>query len=126
MRLDAVARERGFHNRSQAVGEILEQRLAEMAEEAGDSVMAGTITLFLEVTKPGLLQKLKQIQREHIAEVISAHDIFLEGDSMMEVLLVQGPVETLYRIRDRLLTCKGVSAGKLVLTAKLLPPVHER
>ena len=44
----------------------------------------------------------------------------------MEVLLVQGPVETLSRITDQMLTCKGVSSGKLVLSNKILPQVHSR
>ena len=124
--LDAMVEARGFHNRSQAVAEMIEGQLSRHRKEDPEHVMAGTITLFLDVTKPGLLQKLKRIQREHIREVISSHDIFLEGDFMLEVLLVQGPVGKLYRIRDRMLTCKGVSSGELSLTSKILPPVHAR
>jgi len=124
--LDRLVGERGFPNRSQAVAELIEERMQAHLEEASEGIMAGTITLFLDATKPGLLQRLKAIQRQHIAEVISVHDIFLEGDYLMEVLLVQGPVDTLYRINDLMLTCKGVSSGKLVLSAKLLPPVYGR
>lgn len=126
VRLDAMVRERGFPNRSQAVAEILERRLGEDATEDGATVMAGTITLFLEASRPGLLQRLKRIQREHIAEVISVQDVFLEGDYLLEVLLVQGPVATLRRITDRMLTCKGVSSGELTLSTRILPPVHGR
>jgi len=122
--LDRMVRERGFHNRSQAVAEMIEERLNRVGEEDENRVMAGTITLFLETHRKGLLQKLRRIQKEHIAEVISCHDIFLEDDYLMEVVLVQGPVGRLRQVMDLMLTCKGVSSGDLSLTSRILPQVH--
>ena len=40
--------------------------------------------------------------------------------------LSRGPVHRLRKITDRMLTCKGVAAGKLSLTSKIIPPLHER
>ena len=124
--LDRMASERGFHNRSQAIAEMIQERVNVHHQDDGDTVMAGTITLFFDSTKPGLLQKLKKVQREHVDEVISTHDVLLEGNYIMEVVLVQGPVKTLRFITDRMLTCKGVSSGELTLTSKIMPPVHGR
>ena len=124
--LDEMVQRRGFHNRSQAIAEMVEQQLIEFQQENDESLAAGTITLFYDASKPGLLEKLARIEREHIDECISSQHVLLEGENIMEVVLVQGRVQRLREITDRMLTCKGVNSGKLTLTSKIIPQVQER
>jgi CopG family nickel-responsive transcriptional regulator len=124
--LDEMIQKRGFQNRSQAIAEMIEQQLIEFQQENEEAVMAGTITLFYDASKANLLEKLARIEREHIDECISSQHVLLEGDNIMEVVLVQGRVRRLYEITDRMLTCKGVNSGKLTLTSKIIPQVQER
>lgn len=124
--LDEMVGERGFQNRSQAVAEMIEQSIIRHKQEDGTTVMAGTITLFYDSGKTGLLQQLAQIEREHVEECISSQHVLLEGHYVMEVLLVQGPVRRLRELTNQLLACKGVSSGGLTLTSKLIPQVHAR
>lgn len=124
--LDAMVAERGFKNRSQAVAEMIEQSLTQHQQEDGGTVMAGTITLFYDSSKTGLLQQLAQIERAHVEECISSQHVLLEGLYVMEVLLVQGPVRRLRALTNQLLASKGVSSGGLTLTRKLIPQVHTR
>ena len=124
--LDEMIVDRGFHNRSQAIAEMIQQGIIAHQQENDETVMAGTITLFYDSAKVGLLQKLARIQREHIEEVISSQHVLLEGENIMEVVLVQGPVKRLRKITDRILTCKGVDSGGLTLTSKIIPPLHTR
>ena len=124
--LDQMVHSRGFHNRSQAIAEMIEQQLIEFQQENDESLMAGTITLFYDGAKPGLLEKLARIEREHIHECISSQHVLLEGEKVMEVVLVQGRVNQLRKITDRMLTCKGVNSGKLTLTRTIMPPLQER
>jgi len=124
--LDAMVNQRGFQNRSQAVAEMIEQSLIRHKQEDGATVMAGTITLFYDSGKTGLLQQLAGIERAHIEECISSQHVLLEGHYVMEVVLVQGPVEHLRELTNQMLACKGVSSGGLTLTSKLIPQVHGR
>ena len=121
-----MVRQRGFHNRSQAIAEMIQQRLIDHQQDNDGAIMAGTITLIYDSTKRDLLQKLAKIQHEHIEEVISSQHVFLEGRYIMEVILVQGPVKQLRHITDRMVTCKGVSSGGLTLSSKILPQLHGR
>lgn len=105
---------------------MIEQTLIQHKQQDGATVMAGTITLFYDSGKTGLLQLLAQIEREHIEECISSQHVLLEGQYVMEVLLVQGPVQHLRALTNKLLACKGVSSGGLTLTSKLIPQVHGR
>lgn len=124
--LDQMVEQRGFHNRSQAVAEMIQQSLTTHHQSNDQTLMAGTITLIYDATKRDLLHKLARIQREHIEECISSQHVLLEGQFMMEVVLVQGPVRQLRNITDRMITCKGVNSGGLTLTEKLIPQVHSR
>ncbi len=126
VQLDSMVSRRGFANRSQAITEILNKEIVEYNQQVEDAVMAGTITLFYSNARPGLPGKLAQIQREHIAEVISSHHVQLENDYTLEVILVQGPANRLREIADKLITCKGVKTGKLNLTSAILPPLHSK
>lgn len=124
--LDDMIERRGFHNRSQAIAEMIEQQIVEFRQEQDETLMAGTITLFYDAAKAGIFEKLARIERAHVEECISSQHVLLEGDYIMEVVLVQGPVHRLREITDRMLTCKGVSSGKLTLTSKIIPQLHER
>ena len=124
--LDRMITQRGFANRSQAVTEIINKEIVSYNSQLGQSVMAGTITLFYDHARSGLPGKLAQIQRDHIAEVISSLHVQLENEHTMEVILVQGPAAKLRQIADELITCKGVKTGSLNLTTAILPPIHHK
>jgi len=124
--LDKLVVARGFHNRSQAVREMIHQQLSQHAQSNGNQILAGTITLFYNDVKSQLRTKLAEIQRKHIDEVISSQHIQLENHHTMEVLLVQGPADALRAIADELVSCKGVATGGLNLTSTVLPPLHAK
>lgn len=124
--LDEMVAKRGLRNRSQAIADMVAQSLIHQQQEDGGTIMAGTITLFYDSAQTGLLQKLAQIEREHLEECISSQHVLLEGHYIMEVLLVQGPVARLRALTDRMLSCKGVSSGGLTLTTKIIPQLHGR
>jgi CopG family nickel-responsive transcriptional regulator len=122
--LDRLATRRGFVNRSQAVAEMIHRQVSDWQALEGGRVMAGTITLFYDDSRPNLRQRLAGIQRDHLREVISAHRVLLEHGRVMEVLLVQGPAAILRHIADQLMSCRGVRTGELTLSPDLLPPLH--
>lgn len=124
--LDQMVGKRGYSNRSQAITEIINKELAHYSQQMDETIMAGTITLFYQLSRPGLPARLAQIQREYIDEVISSLHVQLEDNYTMEVVLIQGPAATLRNIADELTTCKGVKTGNLNLTTAILPPIHSK
>ena len=113
-----------FQSRSQAIAEMVCQSTTEYARDWGSELMAGTITMFYDESRPGLLQRLADIQRQNIREVISSQHVLLESNHTMEVLLVQGPGERLRHISNELISCKGVRSGRLTISPIILPPIH--
>ncbi len=116
--------DRGFASRSQAVSTILHRSLTEHRHKMGDRVMVGTITLFYNHLAAEIEQKLADLQRRHIDEVISSLHVHLEQNQTLEVVLVQGRADKLQQIADEMIVQKGVISGHLQLAAALIPPIH--
>jgi CopG family nickel-responsive transcriptional regulator len=122
--LDQLVAERGWENRSKAISVMVTQSALEYREENGETLMAGTITIVYDESQGNLLQRLAELERRFLDEVISSLHVQLENDHRIEVLLVQGPARSLQKIADQLLALKGVKTGKLTLTTMLMPPLH--
>ena len=121
---DEMVNNRGFESRSQAIAEMINDRLAEYKTQLGNEIMAGAITLVYDHSTPGLQKQLANLQHAFLDEVISSLHVHLMHTSTLEVIIVQGPARRLQHIADRLLTCRGVKTGKLQLTTAIMPPVH--
>jgi len=124
--LDEMIGERGIESRSKLISELITQAVLEHQQDKGDLVMSGTITLIYDEARGQLLQRLAELERTHVDEVISSLHVQLEDNHRMEVILVQGPSAKLRRIADRLIACKGVRSGKLTLSSIIIPPLHAR
>jgi CopG family nickel-responsive transcriptional regulator len=122
--LDSMVSERGIPNRSQMVAELIRHAIAEHHEGLPEAVLAGTITLIYRAESGRVRQALAHAQSAYVKEVISSHNVALEDDQCLEVLLVQGPSRRLKALCDALRKVRGVHQIKLVTTTALLPPLH--
>ncbi|MDO6461842.1 nickel-responsive transcriptional regulator NikR [Granulosicoccaceae sp. 1_MG-2023] len=122
--LDKMVEARGFSSRSQAIADMINQQLTEHRVEVGRDIMAGTINLVYDHEVPGVQKQLADLQSQYIDEVISVLNINLEQHRIMSVILVQGPADSLKRISDKMITCRGVISGKLMMTTAIMPPIH--
>ncbi len=122
--LDGMVAERGFESRSQAIADMIHRQVTEHREELGHDIMAGTINLVFDHSIPGVQKHLADLQHEYIDEVISALNVNLIQNRTLSVILVQGPVSKLKMIADRMITCRGVITGKLLMSTAIIPQVH--
>ncbi len=125
--LDEMVAERGLDNRSKAIAEMITHFALQRREAAdGDPVMAGLIALVYDEARGNLVQRLFELERQHLDEVISSLHVQLEDHHRMEVMVVQGPVQILKEITDKILACPGVISCKLTLTDTIIPQVHAK
>jgi len=124
--LDQMVTDRSFVNRSQAIAQMVRNNLLDHHRQKGNQIMAGTVTLVYDEARPKLREKLVHIQRKHIDTVISSLNVLLENNYSLEVLQVQGPVDTLNGIVKEIQACKGVETCKLALTTTIMPPIHRK
>lgn len=115
-RLDAMARDKGYANRSQTLAHIVRAQLVEHYAQISDREIAGTVTLVYDHHKRDLQAKLTDIQHDHEELIISVLHVHLDHHNCMEVLAIRGKADRIKRLADGLIAVKGVKHGKLTVT----------
>ncbi len=114
--LDAMADQKGFENRSQAIADMIRAELVEHRRKFGKAQIAGTITLVYDHHKQHVQATLTDIQHDHHQVIVSTLHVHLDHDNCLEVLVVRGKADIIQKIADELITAKGVKHGKLTVT----------
>lgn len=115
--LDAMLREKGYGNRSQAVADMARTALVEHRQHRDNEEIAGTITLVYNHHKPHLQAALTDVQHDHHHLIVSTLHVHLDHDHCLEALVVRGKAREVKAIADELLSCKGLRHGRLTVTA---------
>lgn len=105
-----------YDNRSEAVRDLVRDKLVEREWEEGEEV-AGSLTLLYDHHQKGLTEKMLDIQHNN-------HDIFcstlhqhISHDNCLEVIIVRGRAEVVREAAGKLLGLKGVMHGKLTISS---------
>lgn len=114
--LDAMTEQKGYNNRSLAIGDMVRAHLVEHRESLGGQV-AGTITVLFDHHKPQLQRLLTDVQHDHTDLIISTLHVHLDHDNCLEVLVVRGDATRVRALADNLIATKGVKHGRLTVTA---------
>lgn len=114
--LDAMAKARGYANRSRAVADMVRAQLVEHFAQAGAYEIAGTVTLVYDHHRRNIQGLLTDIQHDHAAEIIATLHVHLDHHNCMEVLAVRGRADAVKKVADLLIAAKGVKHGKLTVT----------
>jgi len=115
--LDEMVREHKHANRSQAIADMVRDRLIEHRQRHGSGEMAGTITLIYDHHSPKIQASLTAAQHEHHHAIVSTLHVHLDHDNCLEVIVVRGKAAMIRSIADKLLAAKGVKHGKLTITS---------
>jgi CopG family nickel-responsive transcriptional regulator len=114
--LDAMARERGYRNRSRAVADMVRAQLVEHHAHTTAREIAGTVTIVYDHHRRNVQALLTGIQHDHGGLIVSTLHVHLTHDACMEVLVVRGPAHAVRRLADRLIAARGVTHGRLTVT----------
>jgi len=113
---DEMSSEKGYDNRSLAIGDMMRDRLVEHRQKFGNEDIAGTITLVYDHHKQHVQAALTDIQHDHHEVIVSTVHVHLDHDNCLEVLVVRGKAAVVKKIADELISAKGVKHGKLTVT----------
>lgn len=115
-KFDALIARKGYATRSEAIRDLIRDRLVEDEWEAGDRETVGTITLVYNHHTRELEHALTDMQHKSFQQIISTVHVHLDAHNCLEVLVVKGPGREIKKIADRLIGTKGVIHGKLTMT----------
>ena len=113
--LDAFVVENQFPNRSRAIGFLVEKNLVEKKWQC-NNVVAGAVVLVYDHHKKEISSKLMDIQHDYHEVILSTQHFHLNHDVCLEIIAVKGASYLLTELSDKLISCKGIRHGKLVMS----------
>lgn len=116
-RFDEFCEERRFSTRSEAVRQLIRDRLTRQAWETGEEEVAGTLTLVYDHHRRPLGNKMTAIQHDHTDLVVSVLHTHLTHHLCLEVIVLRGPARRLQQLASRLSGLKGIHKAELVMAA---------
>ncbi|KPK63488.1 nickel-responsive regulator [candidate division WOR_3 bacterium SM23_42] len=113
---DQLIKATGYRNRSEAIRDLIRERLVKQEWQLTNKETVGTITLVYSHDVHELTEVLTALQHKYHKQIISTMHIHLDKHNCLEVLVVKGKGKQIKRIADRLMSTKGVKHGKLTTT----------
>ena len=113
---DQYVSEGQFATRSEAIRQLLRATLTREAWETDTTDVSATLTLVYDHHKPGLVDKLIELQHQHAEQVTATLHVHLDHDHCMEVIVLRGKASRLRELASRLRGLKGVHQGELTMT----------
>lgn len=115
-RFDALIAARSYTNRSEAIRDLIRERLVDLQAESGGMEVVGSLVVVYDHQTRALGDRMTEMQHESGHVVVSTLHVHLDHRNCLEVLALKGSGGSVRRLADRILSLKGVKHGKLVIT----------
>ena len=111
--LDTLLAKIGYSSRSEAIRDMVRNRLVEQEWEGTEREVVGTITLVYSHEVRELTEMRTTLQHHYTGEIISTTHVHLDEHNCLEVLIVRGKSQRVREIAEKLISTRGVKHGKL-------------
>ncbi|MFP4198411.1 MAG: nickel-responsive transcriptional regulator NikR [Halanaerobium sp.] len=105
-----------YNNRSEAIRDLIRNRIIEEGKSRKDENVVGTLTLIYDHHQPGLSDRMNQIQHDYHCLFKSNLHLHLNRDFCLEIIVVDGLQSKLKKVSSKLIALRGVKHGKLTVT----------
>jgi len=116
-KFDRLIAERGYKNRSEAIRDLIRERLVQQEWEKGIEETVGTVTIVYDHHVRELTTMLTELQHQHHNSILATLHIHLDTHHCLEVLAIRGKPDAIRQVAHRLISLRGVKHGKLVMTS---------
>lgn len=116
-RFDRYCDEQQYATRSEAVRQLIRDKLTLHAWQSRSQDAAGTLTLVYDHHRPQLADRLTALQHDNTDLVVSTLHAHLTHDLCLEVIILRGPADRLQNIASQLRGMKGIHKGELVMAS---------
>jgi len=115
-KFDSLIKKRGYKSRSEAVRDLIRERLVseEWKEEEKETV--GILGLVFSHETRELTETLTNLQHKYLDLIISSTHIHLDKHNCLEVIVLRGKSYLIKKISDEFLSTRSVKHGKLLMT----------
>ena len=115
---DALVKERGYQNRSEAVRDLMRQAVeARRVEKGGSKYCVANLSFIFNHHERALAERLTEVQHAHHDLVVCAMHVHLDHETCLESVMLKGPTDTVRAFADQVRAERGVRFGNLNLVS---------
>lgn len=107
-KFDRYIKSKNYTNRSEALRDLIRKELVGEEWLQLDKNAAGAIVLVYDHHKRELVDSLIDIQHDYHKIIISTQHIHLDQRICLEIVVVKGKINEIYKLESRLKSTKGV------------------
>ncbi|MFC1526935.1 nickel-responsive transcriptional regulator NikR [Candidatus Latescibacterota bacterium] len=115
-RFDELIGSQGYTNRSEAIRDLVRDRLVEADWDEEEGSVVGVAALVYDHDMRQVGERLTTIQHDIGHLVVSTLHVHLDERDCLEVVVLRGPGARVRELSNRLLSLKGVKHGRLLMT----------
>lgn len=112
-RFDSLIEGEGYMNRSEAIRDLIRERLVEEEWREEDEVCGG-ILLVYDHHRHHLTEKITEIQHHFYKLVISTQHIHMDHDNCMEVISIRGKAKEIRDFFNKLRATTGIKQCDII------------
>ncbi|WZP00460.1 nickel-responsive transcriptional regulator NikR [Isosphaeraceae bacterium EP7] len=116
-RFDDYCRDQSLPTRSEAIRQLLHERLNRHVWQGDARDAVATLTLVYDHHRPQVSERLRDIQHERVDRVVSTLHVHLDHDRCLEVIILRGPAGELQELSTRLKALKGIQVGEITVAS---------
>ena len=109
---DDFIQERHYQNRSEAIRDLIRNRIIEKQWEEDKDVM-GVISLVYDHHQHKLQEKVTELQHDFHHQIVSTTHVHMDHHNCLEVIIVRGKAGDVRRLADSLKALRGVRNANL-------------
>lgn len=108
---DGLIEKLGYTNRSEAVRDLIRERLSQEELKNPQAQAVAAILLVYDHHSANLSDKLLKLQHDH--HIIASTHVHLDHHNCLEVIMMQGKVKEIEAVAGKMTSLRGVKLGRL-------------
>ncbi|MFO8006190.1 MAG: nickel-responsive transcriptional regulator NikR [Candidatus Brocadiia bacterium] len=112
-RFDALIKQLGYANRSEAMRDLIRHKLVEEEWEAPEKNTFAAVFLVYDHHHMHVASRLMDVQHESFARVVGSFHVHVDEHNCLEVIVMRGKGRDLRELANRMISLKGVKYGRL-------------
>ena len=113
---DSLIEKIGYKSRSDAIRNLIRNRLVSDEWEKADEEIVGILGLVFNHEVRELTERLTFIQHQYTKMIISSSHIHLDKHNCLEVIIMKGKCSLVRKVADELISTRSVKHGDLITT----------
>lgn len=111
---DRLIASKGYSNRSEAVRDLIREKLVEQEWAAPKGEAVATVLLVYEHETMDLSQRLTELEHDQFHAVVASLHVHMDEHNCLEILVLRGPGREIQKLGERLISLRGIKHGRFV------------